>query len=288
MNIVQIYRTYPKRQDCINHLEKVRWNNKPTCPYCKSTNQTPMPKENRYHCNTCNTSFSVMVGTIFENTKLDFQKWFLAISLVLNAKKGISARQLARDIEVTKDTAWFMMMRIRKAMVEYGELLEGIIEADETYIGGENKNRHSDKKTEGRQGRGGEDKTPVIGILERGGKVKAQKAKNVSGKTLKSFIKRNVKKGSQIMTDEWKSYNGLSLLFGHSIVKHSMGEYVNGSIHTKALEGFWSLLKRGVIGQYHYVTPKYLNKYIDEFCFRYNNRENENIFNLTIQKSLSL
>lgn len=286
MNIIEVYRQFPTQKACIDYLEKVRWNNKPVCPYCKSTNQTPMPKENRYHCNNCNTSYSVMVGTIFENTKLDFQKWFLAVSLVLNAKKGISARQLARDIEVTKDTAWYMLMRIRKAMVEYGDLLQGIVEADETYIGGKNKNRHSDKKTTGGQGRGGEDKTAVAGLVERGGKVIAKKVNDVSGKTLKSFVKQNVKKGSKIMTDEWKSYNGLSLLYGHEIVKHSMGEYVNGAIHTNTLEGFWSLLKRGVIGQYHYVTPKYLNLYIDEFCFRYNNRSNDNLFSLTIQKSL--
>jgi transposase-like protein len=229
-----------------------------------------------------------MVGTIFENTKLDFQKWFLATSLMLNAKKGISARQLARDIDVTKDTAWYMLMRLRKAMIEYGDLLQGIVECDETYVGGKNKNRHADKKTVGGQGRGGEDKTAVIGLLERGGKVRARKAKDVSGKTLKSFIKQNVKEGSQLMTDEWKSYNGLAMLYGHSVVKHAMGEYVNGCVHTNTLEGFWSLLKRGVIGQYHYVTPKYLNKYVDEFCFRYNNRKNVAIFDLAIQKSVNL
>ena len=139
MNIIQIYKRFPTQQSCIDHLEKVRWNNEPVCPYCKSKNQTKRKGTNRYHCNNCNTSYSVMVGTIFHNTKLDFQKWFLAISLVLNAKKGLSARQLSRDIEVTKDTAWYMLMRIRKAMVEYGNLLQGIVEADETYIGGKNK-----------------------------------------------------------------------------------------------------------------------------------------------------
>lgn len=288
MNIVQIYKTFPTQQDCINYLEKVRWNNEPTCPYCHSKKQTPVKNGNRYHCNTCNTSYSVMVGTIFENTKLDFQKWFLAISLVLNAKKGISSRQLARDIEVTKDTAWYMLMRIRKAMTEYEELLQGIIEADETYVGGKNKNRHSNKKTKGGQGRGGDDKTAVAGLLQRNGKVIAQKVKDVSAKTLKSFVKQNVKQGSKLMTDEWKSYNGLSLLYGHNIVKHAMGEYVNGAIHTNTLEGFWSLLKRGVIGQFHYVTPEYLNRYIDEFCFRYNERLNPQIFELTLQKALNI
>jgi transposase-like protein len=286
MNIIQIYKNFPTQQDCINHLENVRWNNEPVCPYCKSKKQSPMAKENRYHCNNCNTSYSVMVGTIFENTKLDFQKWFLAISLVLNAKKGISSRQLSRDIEVTKDTAWYMLMRIRKAFVEYGDLLEGIIEADETYVGGKNKNRHADKKTKGGQGRGGEDKTAVAGLLQRNGKVIAKKVKDVSGKTLKSFIKENVKTDSTIMTDEWKSYNGLSLNYNHSVVKHNIGEYVNGDIYTNTLEGFWSLLKRGIVGQFHYVTPKHINKYINEFCFRYNNRNNDNIFELTLQKAL--
>jgi transposase-like protein len=288
MNIVQIYKQFPDHASCIKHLEKVRWNDVPKCPYCGSLKVTPAPKELRYHCNNCNTSFSVTVGTVFHKTKLDLQIWFLAVSLVLNAKKGISARQLARDINVTKDTGWFMLMRLRRALIEYGDLLEGIVEADETYVGGKNKNRHADKKTKGGQGRGGKDKTAVIGLLERGGNVKARKAKDVSGKTLKSFIKQNVKEGSQLMTDEWKSYNGLSLLYGHSIINHSMGEYVNGCVHTNTLEGFWSLLKRGVIGQYHYVTPRYLNKYVDEFCFRYNNRKNSDIFELTMQKAVNI
>lgn len=132
MNLERLYRSFPKQQDCITYLEKVRWKNIPTCPYCRSTKQTPMKKGNRYHCNTCNTSYSVMVGTIFENTKLDFQKWFLAISLVINAKKRISSRQLAQEINVTKDTAWYMIERIRKTMIEYGELLDRIIEVSET------------------------------------------------------------------------------------------------------------------------------------------------------------
>jgi transposase-like protein len=288
MNIIQVYKKFPTQNDCIKHLELVRWDNKPVCPYCKSTNCTPVSKEQRYHCNKCNTSFSVTVGTIFHKTKCDLQKWFLAISLVLNAKKGLSARQLARDIEVTKDTAWFMLMRIRESFNEYGDLLEGIIECDETYVGGKNKNRHKDKKTEGGQGRGGEDKTPVFGMVERGGKVKAGKVKDVSGKTLKTIIKENVQPGSQIMTDEWKSYNGLCLLYGHNIVRHSMNEYVNGACHTNTLEGFWSLLKRGVIGQFHYVTPKHLNSYINEFCFRYNERKNINVFELTLKKAVNI
>lgn len=288
MNIIEIYKRFPTQKDCLNHLEKVRWNNKPICPYCKSNKVSAMPKENRHHCNSCNTSFRVTVGTIFHKTKVDLQKWFLAISLVLNAKKGISSRQLSRDIDVNKDTAWYMNMRIRKAFVEYGDLLKGIVEADETYIGEKNKNRHKDKKTDGGQGRGGDDKVAVFGVLERGGKVKAQKVKNVASRTLKPIINKLVKASANIVTDEWQSYNGLSKNYTHFRINHGAGQYVNGIAHTNTLEGFWSLLKRGVIGQYHYVTERYLNHYINEFCFRYNNRNNKSIFDLTISKAVSL
>lgn len=290
MNIIQVYKQFPTHDDCIKHLESVRWNDTPVCPYCKSTKQTPVIKESRYHCNTCNTSYSVTVGTIFHKTKLDLQKWFLAISLVLNAKKGYSARQLGRDIEVTKDTAWRMFMQIRKAFIEHGELLEGIIEADETYIGGKNKNRHNDKKVKGGQGRGGDDKVPVIGILQRDGKVKAKKADDVSSKTLHKFIKQNVKPGSILNTDEWRGYSGLSSKFNHLVVSHGKGEYVNGNTHTNTLEGFWSLFKRGIVGQYHQISRKHLNKYVDEFCFRYNNRNVNSIetFNLVINKAVRI
>lgn len=288
MNIIQIYKQYPTSVDCIKHLEKVKWDNTPKCPYCNSTKQTPAKNTNRYHCNTCNTSFSVTVGTIFHRTHLDLQKWFLAVSLVLNAKKGYSARQLGRDIEVTKDTAWRMFMQIRKALVEQHELMEGIIEADETYIGGKNKNRHKNKKTEGGQGRGGDDKTPVIGLLQRNGKVTAKKAKDVSSKTLTSFIKANVKEGETVSTDEWSGYNKISLKFNHLVVSHGKGEYVKGNAHTNTLEGFWSLFKRGIVGQYHQVSRKYLDKYVDEFCFRYNNRDiaSNDVFTNVLSKAV--
>jgi transposase-like protein len=289
MNIVQIYKQFPTQQSCIEHLERVRWNNNPTCPYCKTQiSITAAPKEKRYHCNYCNMSFSVTVGTIFHKTKCDLQKWFLAISLVLNAKKGYAARQLGRDIEVTKDTAWYMFMRIRKAFVEYPELLNGIVEADETYVGGKNKNRHADKKTEGGQGRGGEDKTVVIGLKQRNGKVIAKKAKDASGKTLKSFINQNVEKNSTISTDEWRGYNGLENRFKRLIVAHGLGQYVDGQAHTNGLENFWSLFKRGFMGQYHQLSDKWLDKYVTEFSFRYNNRLNDLVFDLTIQKAVNL
>src|SRR5258708_21257819 len=170
MNIVQIYKKFPAEEDCISHIETVRWRGIQVCPYCASTRVSA--NEHRHHCNNCNTSFSVTVNTIFHHTHLPLQKWFLAISLILNAKKGLSARQLARDLEVNKNTAWFMGMRIRNAMFEQGELLKGIVEMDETYIGGKprkgNGPARSGKKNLPR-GRG-TDKPPVIGIVERGGR----------------------------------------------------------------------------------------------------------------------
>jgi transposase-like protein len=143
MNIIKIFEMFPTEANCIAHLESVRWRGKPACPYCKSTNTTAMPKESRHHCNACNTTFSVTVGTIFHQTRLPLQKWFLAVSIVLNAKKGLSARQLARDLEVNKNTGWRMGMQIRKAMSQSQdrELLAGLVEMDETYIGGEPRKR---------------------------------------------------------------------------------------------------------------------------------------------------
>jgi transposase-like protein len=282
MNIIEVYKKFPTQKDCLNHLEKVRWNGKTVCPYCKSGNVSPMPKEDRHHCNTCNTSFSVTVGTIFHKTKIDLQKWFLAISLVLNAKKGLSARQLARNLNVNKNTAWFLGMRIRKAMADDGKLLKGIVEMNETYIGG--KPRKGGPK--GKRGRGTK-KTPVVGMIERNSNVKVKTSLILDSQKLNTLIRRNIDmENSVLITDEYRGYSRVpKKIKKHYKINHQIS-YVNGNIHTNNIEGFWDLLKRGIIGQYHKVSIGYLQKYIDEFAFRYNNRNNEEVFELTLAKAI--
>jgi len=170
MNIVAIYKRFPTEDSCLAHIENVRWKGQPRCPYCGSDRITPIRSEQRHHCNACNTTFSATVNTIFHHTHLQLQKWFLAISLILNAKKGLSSRQIARDLQVNKNTAWYMGIRIRRAMADAKEreLLTGLVEMDETYIGGKPR-RDGPPRKRGR----GTPKIPVVGMVERGGRLHA-------------------------------------------------------------------------------------------------------------------
>lgn len=292
VSIIEIFERFPSNEVCLDHLAQIRWGDEPACPYCSSKRITKFKNEHRFHCNSCNTSFSVTVGTIFHKTKISLQKWFVAITLLLNARKGISARQLARDINVNKNTAWYLAMRIRKAFTVNKELLTGIIELDETFVGGKNKNRHWDKKVHNSQGRSFKDKIPVFGLLQRatdseGKKVYAYAIPNTQKKTLQKEVKHYIEKGSTVLTDEWKAYSGLHWQYNHHICDHSKKQYVaeDGST-TNSLEGFWSIVKRGIIGQYHKISKKYINKYMNEFCFRYNTMDEEDVFGTVLNNAL--
>jgi len=289
VNIVEIYRRFPTANDCIAHLERVRWQGRPLCPYCKSDRTTPMKSEQRHHCNSCNTTFSVTVDTIFHHTHLDLQKWFLAISLVLNAKKGLSARQLARDIEVNRNTAWYMGMRIRNAMIEQPELMRGIVEMDECYIGGKPRKGNRPGPEGGTHKRGrGTSKIPVVGMIERGGKVVARPVdkSKLNSVSLAKFVREHVNiADAMLVTDEYSGYVRIKTFMSHSVINHQVC-YADGEIHTNSIEGFWGLLKRGIIGQCHKVSFRHLHQYITEFCYRYNYRNNPAVFEMTLARAV--
>lgn len=287
MNIMEIVSRFENQSECIRYLEHVRWGDTPTCPYCKSTNTTR--NQHRHYCYNCKTSFSVTVDTIFHHTHLPLQKWLLAVSLVLNAQKGLSALQLSRDLQVNKNTAWRIAMQIRKAMrqQEQRDLLRGIVEMDETYVGG--KPRKGTKNNP--RGRGTR-KASVVGAVERGGNVtaKAVKKDDMKGRDLRAFVRARIDTArTRLMTDDYTGYSGMSRVLPHDVIKHAEW-YVDGGIHTNTIEGFWSLLKRGMFGQYHSVNRKYLQKYVDEFCFRYNRRKVPPMaaFESTIKRGLGI
>jgi transposase-like protein len=260
-------------------IESIRWPDGPNCPHCESTEAyklTPKPDSKRpvrpgvYKCKACKKQFTVTVGTIFEGSRIPLNKWLMAIYLMCASKKGISAHQLHRQLGITYKSAWFMCHRIRYAMTQeplFG-MLTGTVEADETYIGG--------KMRGGKRGRGSENKTPVAALVERGGRVKAKKVARVDGKTLKGNIRENVDPSSHIVTDEFLSYRGIDREFAsHRTVNHGRGEYVRGDVYTNTAESFFALLKRGVVGTFHHVSEQHLDRYVDEFSFRWNMRDDE-------------
>ena len=280
MDLVTVFEKFPNQESCIAHLENARWGDEPVCPHCGSIHvarKSDGKRIGRWNCHDCKSSFNVLSKTIFQKTKMPLQKWFLAISLVLNAKKSLSSHQLSRDLNITQQSAWYMKMRIRRAMVDNEVFLKGIVEADETYVGG--KPRHSDKDDDNKPKRGrGTKKTPVIGALARDGKVVAQPAKNVTGKTLKAFLKQHMDvDDSVLITDEFGGYRRMHEMLPHFTINHAVA-YAQGLIHTNTIEGFWSLVKRAVFGQHHHYTPAHMPAYIVEACYKYNNRNTPDLF----------
>lgn len=272
-SVLDLINAFPNEQVCIEHLEELRWNGNVVSPF-DSSSKVYNCKGNKYKCKNTGKYFNVKTNTIFDNTKMPLQKWFLAIWLVTSHKKGISSLQLSRDLDITQKSAWFMLQRIRNCFgIGSGNDLEKEVEVDETYVGGKNKNRHNSKKVKGSQGRSAKDKTPVVGMVQRGGLLSAKTVDNVKSETLTREIISKVKESATLYTDEWLGYKGVSRIYDHHIVKHNQGEYVKGRIHTNTIEGFWSLLKRGIIGIYHFTSRKHLQRYVDEFVFRYNTRK---------------
>ena len=266
------------------YLEQKRWPNGVVCPHCgvigayriKGHVDSKKPaRKGVWTCKACRKQFTVKVGTIFEDSHIPLHQWLSAIQFLCVSKKGMSAHQLHRMLNITYKSAWFMAHRIRLAMEQPGviETLNGIVEADETYIGG---------KAHGKRGRGAENKTPVFALVERGGDVRSFKTKRVTAKNLSQKIRENVDKKATIMTDEFLAYKNLGKEYEHHTVNHGAGEYVRGNAHTNTAEGFFSILKRGINGVYHHVSEKHLDRYLAEFGFRYNSRKVEDFVRIGI------
>ena len=293
MDLLKVMERFPDQEACIEHLEYIRWRGEPRCPHCDSLNVAERTKMElgrigRWQCHDCTATFKVTCGTVFHGTKIALQKWFLAISLIVNTKKSLSSYQLSRDLDLNQKTAWFIMTRIRAEMAKKGSnvLLQGIIEADETYIGG--KPRKPNKKADAepaKRGRG-TDKDAIIGAVQRGGKVVAQLARDLTGRTILDFIRRAVKvQDSELMTNEYNAYLALGRDMKHHIINHQE-QFVDGDVHTNTIEGFWSLLKRAWYGLHHHYWTEYTPLYVAEACYKYNYRSIDSIFDKFVNESM--
>ena len=264
--------------NCIAYLVARRWPNGVVCPTCGGSKVSYVTSVRRWQCSSRHTQrqFTLKTGTIMEDSPLGLDKWLAAMWLILNCKNGISSYEIARALGVSQKSAWHMMHRVRFSFHDGPfEKLSGEVEADETFIGGKARNMHKAKRAVKITGTGPKDKTAVMGILERGGKVRVTVVPNRKKKALQSEVRKHVEAGSAIYTDALKSYDGLDE-FQHGVVDHAV-QYVDGKIHTNGLENFWSLLKRGLNGTYISVEPFHLFRYIDEQAFRYNNRTDMDI-----------
>lgn len=272
-SILEFQKHFSKDEKCRLFLEEQRWGNTPACCFCGSVHVTRLKGGKRFQCNEkeCRKQFSVTVGTITENTKIPLTKWFLAMYILSNHSKGISSLQLASWLDVTQKTAWFLNHRIRQMLTDKApELLDGIVEVDETFVGGKESNKHKHKKLV-KTGTGG--KTIVFGAVQRNGKVNTKVIPNTNSETLVNAVAENVAEGSVMVSDENIGYKPLKDNYQHAKVNHSAKEYVRGAAHTNTIEGFWSLLKRQIIGIHHNVSPKHLQRYCDEASYRYNSKQ---------------
>lgn len=271
---------FPDDESAEKWFVQQRWPSGVCCPHCGSVrcsvikNQKPMP----YRCKDCRKHFSVKTGTAMQASNLGYQKWAVAIYLVATNLKGVSSMKLHRDLKIRQPSAWHLAQRIREGFIDGRFIMGGPVEIDETYIGGKERNKHESKKL--RAGRGAVGKTAVVGVKDRASNfVAAQAVSRTDGKTMRGFIKYNVGRDAPIYTDEAQVYSGLK---NHEAVRHSVGEYVRGMAHTNGVESFWALLKRGYYGTFHKLSPKHLNRYVQEFAGRHNIRDLDTVVQMSL------
>lgn len=276
--LIQAVRYFSDPQVCIDTVAALRWpDGKPTCPKCGGQNHYYLAKQARWKCRSCSKQFSVKVGTIFEDSPLGLDKWLVAMWLLANCKNGISSYEVARDLGITQKSAWFMLHRIREAMGDESDKLggKGPVEIDETFVGGKFKNMHKSKLEKGKKNSAKyENKIVIVGMLERGGRVKARVTGNREKMFLDPAVTANVKENSHIITDELTTYSHLTTKYVHESINHMEG-YVRGHIHTNGIENFWALLKRSLGGTYIAVEHQHLQRYAEEQVFRFNNRKDK-------------
>ena len=271
ISITQLLKYFSTEEKCIEWLEQVRWNGKPTCPHCQGQEAISPAQSKRftYWHKNCRKHFTVKTGTVMHSSKTSTQNWIVALYYVLTARKGVSAIQLSKELGVQYRTAWYILHRIREACADGQFRLMNVVEIDETYIGGKEKNKHQSQKPQKLKGTTG--KQAVLGIRERGGKTKAKPVSSTDRITLWNEIQNSIEPGSTLYTDDHGAYRGLdSAHYDHHVVNHSAKQYVDGLAHTNGIESVWAVLKRSIHGTWHHVSVKHLQRYINEAAFRLN------------------
>lgn len=273
-SLIEAVRYFSDLAICNKYMKVIKWpDGKVVCPKCQGERIGEIATRHMLRCKDCRKQFSAKVGTIFEDSPLGLDKWFVAVWCIANAKNGISSHELGRALDVTQKTAWFMLHRIREAMKTRSfRKLEGEVETDETFIGGKARNMHKAKREAKIKGRGSVGKAIVHGVLERGGDVRCSTVGDTEQGTLQPIVRQHVSKGSTVYSDESTSYHGLDAHYAHGVINHTI-KYVEGRVHTNGIENFWSLLKRTLAGTYVAVAPFHLLRYVDEQAFRFNRRK---------------